>query len=599
MNLPCCAPFKLSPEQDSVKKAEEKARKISEEIDKQISRHKKMEVNCLKLLLLGTGESGKSTLLKQMKIIHINGFSNKEKLDHVPIIKQNIRDAILSILGGMKTLQLDFIQSRTADTAKSLMEKSLVEGYTYPESFFDEVDEIWRDPGVQRAFTRASEFQLFDSATYFMRRMDTIRRSDYIPTDQDILRCRKMTDSISELQFDIHTGRKSSVRFRIVDVSGQRGARKKWIQFFDNVTAILFLVDCSSFDQTLLEDNRQNRLIDSLEVFEQAWTNKYLRQVPMIVFLNKIDLLEEKICSGHRIDKLHTLAETWLQSTRCTRRKKSLRNLPEKLNIIRNNSSLFDADVGFDKRASSKRQSITSSRTKLPTHAQSASAGYTSSNRKFSQTLGDSSTAEHTQTNDTWSEQNQINKQYSSVNSLRSSFKLNHTSDYCTVLPILSTSSSSGQNSRVSCTTTIARLITDCPYKDFKPTAQQRAEFLTCLLPSTKPMKHFNHKNGNNKYGTNHHTGNHKNQEEEEHEDCRPYSQQPKFIVTHPETIRTACYIKFLFEELTKRSTAPYCQNRTCLFYYTCAVNTNMMHHILQGCQRFLIQDHLERYGLL
>ncbi|VDQ03416.1 unnamed protein product [Trichobilharzia regenti] len=70
-----------------------------------------------------------------------------------------------SILGGMKTLQLDFIQSRTADTAKSLMEKSLVEGYTYPESFFDEVDEIWRDPGVQRAFTRASEFQLFDSAT--------------------------------------------------------------------------------------------------------------------------------------------------------------------------------------------------------------------------------------------------------------------------------------------------------------------------------------------------------------------------------------------------------------------------------------------------
>ncbi|OON23379.1 hypothetical protein X801_00713 [Opisthorchis viverrini] len=61
---------------------------------------------------------------------------------------------------------------------------------------------------------------------------------------------------------------------RVFDVSGQRGARKKWIQLFDNVTAILFLVDSSSFDQTLREDRNQNRMVDSLEVFEQAWNNK-------------------------------------------------------------------------------------------------------------------------------------------------------------------------------------------------------------------------------------------------------------------------------------------------------------------------------------
>ncbi|VDP68841.1 unnamed protein product [Echinostoma caproni] len=83
-----------------------------------------------------------------------------------------------------------------------------------------------------------------------------------------------MSDGISEVQFEIANEEKSPVRFRVFDVSGQRGARKKWIQFFDSVTAILFVVDCGSFEQTLREDHNQNRLMDSLEVFEQAWSNK-------------------------------------------------------------------------------------------------------------------------------------------------------------------------------------------------------------------------------------------------------------------------------------------------------------------------------------
>ncbi|CAH8562818.1 unnamed protein product [Schistosoma guineensis] len=610
MNFTCSMCFKGDSEKDSQKEARKKVDKISQKIDRQISIYKKMEVNCIKLLLLGTGESGKSTLLKQMKIIHINGFSNKERLDYIPIIKQNIRDVILSILGGMKTLQLEFIQTRTADLAKNLIDNSLAEDYTYPDTFFDEVDEIWHDPGVQRAYTRSTEFHLFDSATYFMRRFDAIRRPDYVPTDQDILRCRKMTDNINELQFDIPTGRKSSVRFRIVDVSGQRGERKKWIQFFDNVTAILYLVDCSGFDKTLLEDHRQNRLIDSLEVFEQAWNNKYLRKVPMIVFLNKIDLLEEKICNGHRIDHIHNLAEAWLQSAKCSRHKTFYVNRSKKNSSTQKISQLLKTDCNTP----FERQSMTSNLMQCSKLFPSASFEYNQVNRKLSNTLGgDSSTTDpslnnhnnnnnindndndnNNNINNTWTDQSQINKRFSSTISLHSSFRLNNCPEYCcSVISIPCKQPSSGLSSRLSCTTLIARLVAESPYHNFKPTAQQRTEFLTCLLPTTKPLKyHLDNITSYRKKGNSTDIG-------VEDEISKIFPQQPKFIIKHPETVRTACYIRHLFEELTKRGTTSFCDKRICLFYYTCAVNTNTMHHILQGCHRFLIHDHLERYGLL
>jgi len=51
--------------------------KKSAEINKQIQIDKKRLDNEVKLLLLGAGESGKSTIAKQMKIIHKSGFNRR------------------------------------------------------------------------------------------------------------------------------------------------------------------------------------------------------------------------------------------------------------------------------------------------------------------------------------------------------------------------------------------------------------------------------------------------------------------------------------------------------------------------------------------
>jgi guanine nucleotide-binding protein subunit alpha-12 len=66
-------------------------------------------------------------------------------------------------------------------------------------------------------------------------------------------------------------------------------------QAFDSVTAILFLASASEFDQRLIEDNETNRVREAQHVFESLVNFPAFNGISFILFLNKMDLLEEKV----------------------------------------------------------------------------------------------------------------------------------------------------------------------------------------------------------------------------------------------------------------------------------------------------------------
>lgn len=275
---------------------EEKAkRQINKRIEEELKKEKQVYRATHRLLLLGAGESGKSTIVKQMRILHVNGFSSDERKHKIEDIKKNIRDAILTITGAMSTLNPPVLLENTDNQFRVdyMQDVASQKDFDYPTEFYEHTELLWKDKGVQGCYERSNEYQLIDCAQYFLDRVHIVKQPDYTPTEQDILRCRVLTSGIFETKFQVE-----KVNFHMFDVGGQRDERRKWIQCFNDVTAIIFVTACSSYNLVLREDATTNRLRESLNLFQSIWNNRWLRTISIILFLNKQDLLAEKIKAG-------------------------------------------------------------------------------------------------------------------------------------------------------------------------------------------------------------------------------------------------------------------------------------------------------------
>ncbi|XP_004568389.1 guanine nucleotide-binding protein subunit alpha-12a [Maylandia zebra] len=274
---------------------EREARRRSREIDAMIARERRAIRRLVKILLLGAGESGKSTFLKQMRIINGQEFDQKALLDFRDTIYENILKGMRVLVDARDKLGISWQSCENEKQGMLVMswEGRVGASGVEPSEFqlyVMALSALWADAGIQEAYTRRSEFQLSESVKYFLDNLDRIGQLSYIPSKQDILFARKATKGIVEHDFVI-----KKIPFKMVDVGGQRSQRQKWFQCFDGITSILFMASSSEYDQVLMEDRRTNRLVESMNIFETIVNNKLFLNVSIILFLNKTDLLVEKI----------------------------------------------------------------------------------------------------------------------------------------------------------------------------------------------------------------------------------------------------------------------------------------------------------------
>jgi guanine nucleotide-binding protein G(i) subunit alpha len=264
----------------------------SKQIETQNMKDLEHDARVCKLLLLGAGESGKSTLFKQITTIYGEGFSQKQLDQYAPSIHQNAISSMRQLVEYSDLLEEKFdTRTRVENKASKDYFNTLAadQSLLTPE-IGQHIAALWSDQGIQNTYLQRAKFQFMDAANYFFENISRISQDNYQPTYEDVLRCRVRTTGIVETKFEL-----ANHKFLLIDVGGQRNERKKWIHSFDGVTAVIFVSSMSEYDQLLFEDNSTNRVVESLNLFEEICTSRWFVHSPVILFMNKRDLFELKL----------------------------------------------------------------------------------------------------------------------------------------------------------------------------------------------------------------------------------------------------------------------------------------------------------------
>ncbi|KAL1521159.1 hypothetical protein AB1Y20_022712 [Prymnesium parvum] len=269
-------------------------KKRNEMLAREANKIEEKQRSVIKMLLLGAGESGKSTIFKQMKVINKNGYTEKERKEFVGIVYSNIISSMKALMEAFEKLEVQMPDdlAKMNDTFQEAAESEKLTPATG-----ELLKSMWMHEATKAMFGRRNEYQLNDSTQYYFEDITRLCQDGYIPSEQDVLRSRVRTTGIVQSDFTI-----KSIQFSMFDVGGQRNERRKWIHCFDNVQAVVFVASCSEFDQKLFEDETQNRLDEAIQLFDQICNSKWFKTTAMILFLNKKDLFEEKLAEKRFAD---------------------------------------------------------------------------------------------------------------------------------------------------------------------------------------------------------------------------------------------------------------------------------------------------------
>jgi guanine nucleotide-binding protein G(i) subunit alpha len=257
--------------------------------------------NEVKIILLGAGESGKSTFFRQISHL-LSQINQHEFKGFIPSIYENIwrmtQQCCLSCHKRNPNEPFENDKTREANNVIAGFEKDFgefKEDYGYTTKVFEAIQACWADKKFVDTFNKYKglDFHVNDGWEYLFQSDNLSRfkpQPNFVPTFEDIIQTRKKTVGINKIKYSL-----DNKDYILIDVGGQRNERKKWANALENVASLVFVASLGDFDQVCYEDDVTNRMKEAIELFEKTVNNVIFLDKKVVLMLNKKDVMRVKI----------------------------------------------------------------------------------------------------------------------------------------------------------------------------------------------------------------------------------------------------------------------------------------------------------------
>uniref|UniRef100_A0A915CMZ0 Uncharacterized protein n=1 Tax=Ditylenchus dipsaci TaxID=166011 RepID=A0A915CMZ0_9BILA len=231
----------------------------------------------LRICLLGNCESGKTTVLEQIRKIFKIAPPNSELLLRRAFIYNNAFNSIRKILEFMQKMKLELEKSENLPHLMLLMADERTHGRQFTDAEFTALNELWKDKTIRQLYNRRGEYCLNDSTKYFMDSLPRIHAENFEPTHDDLVMAYIPTVGVQNVIF---TSKDKS--FQVFDIGGAKVSDRRWATVYEGLDAIIFTLAISVYDQKQDEEDEssETEFHHSLKLLEYVFKEK-LSRVPL------------------------------------------------------------------------------------------------------------------------------------------------------------------------------------------------------------------------------------------------------------------------------------------------------------------------------
>lgn len=242
----------------------------------------------LRVLVLGSGDSGKTTLCRQIDNIYTGTFPAKVVEIYTKQIRQNLITDVKLVLQALDKAGV-YLSDELAKIAH-LIRSTPSESDNYTSEIASGIAKLWADQSFKESFYSIKNDNLFENEDVLIAHAEEFAPNDYKATNEQVLEA-----CIPTFSFDRHALKFNQYEVEIIEVGGQKTQRENWHKYYKDVDAIIYVASLSNFGQALPNEPGSSQANDSLTLFSQIAADPAFAKTPICLVLNKSDVFAKKL----------------------------------------------------------------------------------------------------------------------------------------------------------------------------------------------------------------------------------------------------------------------------------------------------------------